>query len=112
MIAPSYLWKTFYQLTNEAMLSLIRCGFCDDDQTIELMAYKERPDLFEIHDIDFWYEGLSKFSNQKFTIKEQNPPKIKKYEQYRYKARIFLGECNYRLAWKYFKKYIQERLKK
>lgn len=112
MIAPSYLWQIFYQLTNEAMLSLLRCGFCDDDQTIELMAYKERPDLFEIHNIDFWYEGLSKFSNQNFTIKKQNPPRIKKYEQYRYKTRIFLAECNYKLAWKYFKKYIQERLKK
>lgn len=111
MIAPSHLWPIFYQLTNDAMLSLLRCGFCDDDQTIELMAYKEKPELFEIHDINFWYEGLSKFSNQKFMIKQQEIPKNKIYADYRYKSRIFFNSGNYQLAWKYFKKYLKCKMK-
>ena len=49
MVAYVDLWRDFILLAKESMLSLLRCGLCDDDQTIELMAYYERPELFEIH---------------------------------------------------------------
>lgn len=58
MVAPAELWIDFAQLYKESMLHLTHCGVADDDQTLSIMAYRERPELFEIHPVDDWFIAL------------------------------------------------------
>ncbi len=110
MIAPSDMWGTFYNLTRQSMINLLECGFCDDDQTIALMAYYKKSDLFEIHDINFWFDGIKNFGGEHFKFDKNKKIINKKYKEYKYRARILLGDGHYKLAWKYFKKYFQEKI--
>ena len=111
MIAPANLWKDFYYLSKESILSLIRCGFCDDDQTIALMCYYEKPELFEIHNVSYWFDGIKKFGGKHFKTNKAQKIIIKPYKYYRYRARILLGDGHYKLAWKYFKLYLRYKIK-
>lgn len=76
MVAPSYLWEEFWTLVRKNMLTLNKCGLADDDQTITLMAYREKPEIFELHK-STWFSPLRDCSNIKFKIKEENKKKNK-----------------------------------
>ena len=111
MIAPDYLWKEYFSLAKESMLSLLRCGLCDDDQTIELMAYKEKPELFEIHLTKYWVEGLIQFGGAHFNFTKIKIKNDSKYKYYKYRAKIFYAN-GYYIPWlKYYKKYLIEKIK-
>lgn len=111
MIAPANLWQDFYHLSKQSILSLIRCGFCDDDQTIALMCYYEKPELFEIHNVDYWFDGIKKFGGEHFKTDTAKKIINKPYKYYRYRARILLGDGHYTLAWKFLKKYLITKIK-
>lgn len=58
IMAPDSLWPWFWKNSVESILSLAECGMADDDQTIELMAYRRRPDLFKTYLTSYWGELL------------------------------------------------------
>lgn len=68
MVAPDHLWEPLWQLERAAMLHLTACGLADDDQTIMLMAYRERPDLFELHGVEDWLLPLKLYGGSHLTI--------------------------------------------
>lgn len=111
MVAPDYLWKEFFYLAKESMISLTRCGLCDDDQTIELMAYYEKPDIFEIHNVEHWYDGLKCFGGEHLTTKKEKPQKNKSYRLYKDRAKLFLLDGKIDLAKHYYKLYIKAKIK-
>lgn len=111
MVAPSYMWGDFYNLARQSMISLLDCGFCDDDQTIALMAYYKNPDLFEIHNVEFWFDGIKNFGGEHFKFDKKKRIVNKRYKDYKYRARILLGDGHYKLAWKYYIKYIKIKIK-
>lgn len=102
MVAPSYMWGDFYNLARQSIISLLDCGFCDDDQTIALMAYYKNPDLFEIHNVEFWFDGIKNFGGEHFKFDKKKRIVNKRYKDYKYRARILLGDGHYKLAWKYY----------
>ena len=111
MVGPANLWHNFYYLAYQSMISLLRCGFCDDDQTIALMCYYEKPELFEIHTVNYWFDGIRCFGGSHFKFNKTKKIINKPYKYYRYRARILLGDGHYKLAWKYFKKYLKYKIK-
>lgn len=111
MVAPSYMWGDFYNLARQSIISLLDCGFCDDDQTIALMAYYKNPDLFEIHNVEFWFDGIKNFGGEHFKFDKKKRIINKRYKDYKYRARILLGDGHYKLAWKYYMKYIKIKIK-
>jgi protein YibB len=111
MLAPSYMWGDFYNLARQSIISLLDCGFCDDDQTIALMAYYKNPDLFEIHNVEFWFDGIKNFGGEHFKFDKKKRIVNKRYKDYKYRARILLGDGHYKLAWKYYIKYIKIKIK-
>ena len=74
IVAPDYLWNEFWQLCRNALLHLTACGLADDDQTIMLMAYREKTEIFEIHYVEDWLVPLKLFGGNHLTVK----PKKKK----------------------------------
>ena len=110
MIAPDFLWEKFNYLSKQAMMSLLYCGLCDDDQTITLMVVYEYPNIFEIHDVAFWYSGLKGFGGAHFTVQKDSIPKIKKYRLHKDKARMLFVNGKYKLAFNEYKQYTKERI--
>jgi protein YibB len=56
-IVPDYHCKTLWLLVKQAMNSLISLDCIDDDQMLLTMAYRTKPELFEIHVCD-WFMAL------------------------------------------------------
>jgi len=52
IVGPVGYWPRFSELIDEAIVSLLKCGLVDDDQTALLMAYRRTPGLFRIHAVD------------------------------------------------------------
>lgn len=109
IVAPAALWPEFRRLTREAMLSLTRCGLCDDDQTLAVMAWRERPDLFELHRVQHWYDAVKCFGGEHLSVAASEPRRSRLYRSNKYRARIFLAEGRYRLAWRQIANYFRKR---
>ncbi len=105
MVAPAELWIDFARLYKESMLHLTHCGFADDDQTLSIMAYRERPELFEIHPVDDWFIALKDFGGAHLT----RAPKIQ-YKESKRQAQNFWQEGKYLDAIKWYNKYAREKL--
>lgn len=105
MVAPAELWIDFAKLYKESMLHLTHCGFADDDQTLSIMAYRERPDLFEIHPVDDWFIALKEVGGAHLT----RAPKVQ-YKESKKQAKQFWQEGNYLDAIKWYNKYAREKL--
>lgn len=54
---PCELAPVFWSLIRKAMESLLMLDCVDDDQLLVLMAYKARPELFEVH-VNNWNLGM------------------------------------------------------
>lgn len=74
IVAPDYLWEELWNLVRENMLSLNKAGLVDDDQTILLMAYREKPELFEIHETK-WFSIFKDFGVPNLSTKKLIPTK-------------------------------------
>lgn len=104
MVAPAKLWIDFATLYKESMLHLTHCGVADDDQTLSIMAYRDRPELFEIHPVDDWFIALIEVSGAHLT----RAPKIQ-YKESKKQAQSFWQQGHYWEAIKWYKKYAREK---
>ncbi|KKW69231.1 hypothetical protein AAV94_01960 [Lampropedia cohaerens] len=73
LVADAGSWSELWHLCRSAMVSLTACGFADDDQTLLLMAYRERPDLFELHESAQWGDALKNFGGGHLTMNDVSP---------------------------------------
>lgn len=105
MVAPAGLWIDFASLYKESMLHLTHCGVADDDQTLSIMAYRERPELFEIHPVDDWFVALTEVGGSHLT----RASKIQ-YKESKKQAQNFWQEGKYLDAIKWYNKYAREKL--
>ena len=71
IIAPDFLWAQLWSLVRKNMFALNCCGLADDDQILYLMSYRQRPDIFELHECE-WLGLFKYFGNKDFTF---IPPK-------------------------------------
>lgn len=69
IMAPDALWPGFWQDSKAAILTLAECGLADDDQTIELMAYRRHPERFKTHVTAYWGELLHLYSEAQLSPK-------------------------------------------
>jgi len=105
MVAPASLWQEFADLYKQSILHLTHCGFADDDQTVSVMAYRENPDLFEIHPVDDWFIALKEVGGEHLT----RASKIQ-YKESKKQAQVLWRTGNYRQALKWYGKYAREKL--
>ncbi|SNU93698.1 protein YibB [Megamonas hypermegale] len=110
IVAPDYLWQNFLYLAKKSMNSLLDCGLCDDDQTICLMAYRSQKDIFFIHDVENWYDGLKCFGGNHLTVKSEKKQENKSYIKYKERARLFMLDGKCKLAFTYYKQYLKEKI--
>ena len=107
-IAPAKLWQQLANLYRQAAISLGQCGFADDDQTLAVMAYRAKPDLFEVHYIDNMYAALDIFQDIRWTKIE-----TKQYKKTRMQAqKLLYKEKRYIAGLKLFFKYLWLKLQK
>jgi len=103
--APAELWETLRLLFRKAILGLASCGLMDDDQTLLIMAYRERPELFEIHSIDDFYFPLKNCGGSHLaSVPLKQSRKSRKTAQKCWKA----GEFHQALKW--YLKYAAEKM--
>ena len=71
IVAPADKWGDLWSMVRNSMYCLTQCGFVDDDQTLMLMAYREYPELFEVHYIEDWFLPLKIFGGNHLTVKKK-----------------------------------------
>lgn len=76
IVAPDRFWGELWELVKQNMMNLNKIGIADDEQTILLMVYRDKKELFELHD-STWFSPIRDCSNHKFTIKEEKRKKEK-----------------------------------
>ncbi len=108
LVAPAGLWPVFGELLKGAALSLAACGFADDDQTLQLMAYRERPDIFEIHRVEHFYRAIKDCGGAHLTLVQD---KRAAYRQAREKAKKFWRERRCLEALRWYRKFLAEKIK-
>lgn len=108
MVAPAELWGQFAELYKESMLDLTHFGLADDDQTLALMAYKKKPELFEIHEIDISFDALKKFGNENLTMKSLLPF----YKKYKKEAKRHWKKKQYKEGLTCYLKYAKGKILK
>lgn len=69
-VMPDKLANEHYNLIREATISLLDCGFIDDDQLLMIMAYRKKPEIFNIVRSD-WFMPLYEFGGSHLKVKEK-----------------------------------------
>jgi len=67
VVAPADKWEYMDKMFFESLNSLINIGMTDDDQTLFLMAYRQCPEIFDIHYVDpnsFWFMIFRDFHHE------------------------------------------------
>lgn len=86
IIAPAVLWRPYWESIVRAIRSLADCGLADDDQTLEVMAYRENPQLFKTTVTSYWAEMLHVYGPLQLRVqprKREKPDSLdKKYKQF------------------------------
>lgn len=64
IVAGKHMWHQFYDLVFGNVNKLLDQNLCDDDQTMMLLSYLEKPELFELHAVDpsNWFIIFNKFN--------------------------------------------------
>lgn len=64
IVAGKHMWGQFYDLVFGNVNKLLDQNLCDDDQTMMLLSYLEKPELFELHAVDpsNWFIIFNKFN--------------------------------------------------
>lgn len=76
IVGVDYLWNEFWNLMRDSMISLNNCGLVDDDQTILLMAYRTKSEIFEIHKSG-WMLPIKHFGGEHLIINNEVKKGIK-----------------------------------
>ena len=64
IVAGKDMWPVLEQLVHHNVGELIKNNLIDDDQTLLLMSYLQKPELFELHKVstDDWFVAFKEFS--------------------------------------------------
>lgn len=81
------LVPTFWHLVEDAMNALLMLDCMDDDQQLVLMAYKARPDLFEVHVTD-WQMIMKEMGAAHMKVREKLPMQAQAENPYKKMLRI------------------------
>lgn len=73
VVMPRALCRPYWEAVRGAMDALVKLGCVDDDQMLSLIAYKERPDLFDIRLERGWYSAFELCSGRRFRLAEPAP---------------------------------------
>lgn len=90
IVAPDELWKTLWDIIQDAVFTLADCGLADDDQLLMVMAYRKRPELFMPHQTRFWGEGLYAYGGHHLRVKLPQKKKFMKIHELNRKAKRYL----------------------
>ena len=74
VVMPKSLCATYWQAVHGAMDALVKLGCVDDDQMLNLIVYKDRPELFDIRLENGWYSAFELCSDQHFALTKYVPP--------------------------------------
>lgn len=85
-LVPAQLGESLWQMVKKAMETLITMGCIDDDQMLLLIAYKNNPDMFEIH-ISNWFLPLKENGGYHLHVKQNKQTFSVKQIIKKYKAR-------------------------
>ena len=110
IVAPSSYWQKVHQMYREAIMGLMMCDFVDDDQTLLIMAYRNYPELFEIHMIEDWFMVLKNFGGQHLHMHE-NALQRSKYKLLKLKMMEKYYDKEYAECLKYLAAYTGEKIK-
>lgn len=106
IIAPADLWGNLLSLFRQAAISLTSCGLMDDDQTLMMMAYREQPELFEIHPTETFFSPIKEFgASHLSSVRLKEYKKSKKIAEKLWKN----GQCQEALQW--YCKYSLEKIR-
>ncbi|WP_195281113.1 WlaTC/HtrL family glycosyltransferase [Parabacteroides johnsonii] len=76
-IVPDHYCVTLWNLTKNAMKHLVSVDLYDDDQLLLLMAYRSQPEIFELHQSD-WFRPLHDYGASHLQMRETiDRPKYK-----------------------------------
>ena len=66
IIAGKHLWPALEQLVHHNVTELLKNNLMDDDQTLLLMSYLQKPELFELHKITGpdWFVAFRDYSDE------------------------------------------------
>jgi len=64
IVAGKNMWQPLEHLVHHSVNELLKNQLIDDDQTILLMAYLQKPELFELHKVDSndWFVAFKDYS--------------------------------------------------
>lgn len=106
IVAPALLWTELATLFRQSILHLTHCGLADADQTLLVMAYREKPSLFSVHAVMDWFMVFKEFGAKHLSIKHAKPL----YKTYKREARKHWQERKYQEAIKWYLKYGKEKI--
>lgn len=87
MVAPDYLWIEFWKLVRNSIIELANIGLSDDDQTITLMAYRKKKEIFKLLKTDKWFSMISQYGNKTFTVAEEKVKRLSKLRKLKQRFR-------------------------
>jgi protein YibB len=108
IVGPDVLWEKVYSLFRCSMLHLTNCGMADADQTLLVMAYREAPELFEVHPVMDWFMVLKEFGGAHLTLRQRKPL----YKRYKRTAQNYWRKKEYKEAMKWYFYYAKAKLQK
>ncbi len=107
VVVPRHLMSEFVSLCRRAEIFLADCGFSDDDQTILLMAYRTKPELFELHKMLGWCDQMKLTADKHFTTRKgANVP----HKEAKRLAKKNWHDGNHRAALKHYIKYVSLKI--
>lgn len=106
IVAPDVLWQELADLFRKSILHLTHCGLADADQTLLVMSYRERPELFAVHPIADWFMVLKEFGGEHLTLKKVKPL----YKTYKREAKKYWQKKQYKEAMTWYVKYGKAKL--
>lgn len=107
VVVPRHLMSEFVSLCRRAEISLADCGFSDDDQTILLMSYRTKPELFELHKMLGWCDQMKLTADKHFTTRKgANVP----HKEAKRLAKKNWYDGNHRVALKNYLEYVSLKI--
>lgn len=108
IVAPAELWGALLTLVRKALFNLASCGMMDDEQTLLVMAYREQPEIFEIHPVEDFLCPLKAFGGAHLTSVKV---RLKQSKKSRYTAKQLWRSGDYRQALQWYLKYLIEKMR-
>jgi len=95
IVGPDALWLEFWNLMRSTMMSLNHCGLTDDDQTVLLMAYRIRPELFKLH-ASQWMMQIKQFGGEHLRLLSGSNTRNKNLKEFLRSTVLYRVYLNFR----------------